>query len=154
MTGHPVPHAEPRRSLHDRLVAVQATLGLTMPDLARALHVSTLQLFEWFTSPAPQTLGDHLPPPEAMRLDAVERAASAWQARSAAPLRAVAHQPLADGRTLLDLLATEGYPDHALAAAVDELHAMLLARPISPSQRLADAGYRRRPSIRALPSDA
>jgi hypothetical protein len=66
----------------------------------------------------------------------------------------VAHQPLADGRTLVDLLATEGCADHALTAALDELNAMLLARPRSHSQRLADAGYRRRPSIRALPSDA
>ncbi len=66
----------------------------------------------------------------------------------------MAHQPLADGRTLVDLLATEGCADHALTAALDELNAMLLARPRSHSQRLADAGYRRRPSIRALPSDA
>jgi hypothetical protein len=154
MTGHPDSNAEPCRSPHDRLVAVQATLGLTMPDLARALQVSTQQLFEWFTPPDRQAPDDHLPPPTAKRLDGMERAANAWQARSAAPLRAVAHQPLADGRTFVDLLATEGYPDHALTAALDELHAMLLARPPSPSQRLAEAGHRRRPSIRALPSDA
>lgn len=135
-------------------MAVQAALGLTLPDLARALHVSTPQLFEWLTSPDSRESRATLPLPAARRLDALERAASAWQARSAAPLRAVAHEPLQDGRTVLDLLAADGRSDHELAAALDELHTMLLAQPGSRSQRLAEAGFRRRPSIRTLPSDA
>jgi hypothetical protein len=34
------------------------------------------------------------------------------------------------------------------------LQALLEAQPKSPSQLLAEAGYKRRPSVRALPSDA
>gem|GEM_PF-6150722 len=37
---------------------------------------------------------------------------------------------------------------------MNELCTMLAAQPKSPSQLLAEAGYKRRPSIRALPSDA
>mgnify|MGYP003335351590 CR=1 FL=1 len=41
----------------------------------------------------------------------------------------------------------------ALRAAFDELTAKLQAQPKTLSQRLADAGFKRRPSSRSLPSD-
>ena len=150
MQAHP-PSAAPRGTPCDRLVAVQAVLGLTLPDLAAALHISTPRLRQLMSR------GEGarpLPQPEAERFDVVERVAMAWQARSAAPMRAAAHLPMANGRTGLVLLVAETVTDRDLTAALDEPKAMLEARPKSPNQLPAEAGYGRRPAIRALPSDA
>jgi hypothetical protein len=87
------------------------------------------------------------------RLAAVERLAKAWQERCPAPLRSVAHEPLANGSTLFALLSADAIDEAALRAAFDELTAKLQAQPKTLSQRLADAGFKRRPSIRSLPSD-
>ncbi len=151
MTGHPTTHPETRRTVRDRLVAVQAALGLTLHDLAAALHVSTPQLYQWLTSQEDAQL---LQQPAAQRLDAVERVARAWQARSAAPLRTVAHQRIANGSTGLELLAADTVTDHDLTTTLDELKAMLQAQPKTRSQHLSESGFKRRRSIRTLPSDA
>jgi|GEM_PF-5715077 len=98
------PPAAPRNTLLDRLVAAQAALGLTLPDLAAALHISTQCLHQLMCS-------DEGAPPLGQRFDAVERVARAWKARSAAPIRAVAHLPMANGRTGLDLLVADTVTD-------------------------------------------
>lgn len=149
MPDHPDSVA-PLGTARDRLVAVQAALGLAPPDLAAALHVSTSRLYQ-LTS-----LGEGVRPllqPEAARIDAVERVAKAWATRTDAPMRAVAHLPVADGRTGVDLLAAETVSEQELSAALDELLAILDAQPKSRSHLLKESGYRRRPSVRALPSD-
>lgn len=141
----------PQGTARDRLVAVQAALGLAPPDLAAALHVSTTRLYQ-LMSP-----GESVRPllqPEAARIDAVERVAKAWATRAAAPMRAVVHLPVADGRTGVDPLAAEAVSEQDLSAALDELLAMLEAQPKSRSQLMRESGYRRRPSVRALPSAA
>jgi hypothetical protein len=84
----------------------------------------------------------------------VERVAKAWAKRTAAPMRAVAHLSVVGGRTGIDLLAAETVSEQDLSAALDELLAMLEAQPKSRSQLMGESGYRRRPSVRALPSDA
>ena len=144
MAEHPTTHPETRRTVRDRLVAVQAAPGLTLHDLAAALHVSTPQLYQWLTSHEDARL---LQQPAAQRLDAVERVARAWQARSAAPLRAVAHQRIANGSTGLELLAADTVTDHDLTTALDELKAMLQAQPKTRSQHLRlDARVRKDPN--------
>lgn len=141
----------PQGTARDRLVAVQVALGLAPPALAEALHVSTTRLYQLMR---PDAGVRPLLQPEAARIDAVERVAKAWAARTTAPMRAVAHLPVADGRTGVDLLAAETVSEQDLSAALDELQAMLGALPKSRSQLLKESGYRRRPSVRALPSDA
>lgn len=132
-----------------RLVAIQAALGLTMQDLAAALNLSRPQLYKWLEPSQDVRLQEA----KRQRLDTVERIAKAWQARSAAPLRAVAHEPLANGRTVFELLAADAIDEAAVNAAFDELTAKLQAQPKTRSQLLAEAGFKRRPSIRSLPSD-
>lgn len=140
--------AEAQRRVQ-RLVAIQAALGLTMQDLAVALNLSRPQLYKWLDASQDVRLQEA----KRQRLDAVERIAKAWQARSAAPLRAVAHEPLANGRTVFELLAADAISEAAVNAAFDELTAKLQTKPKTRSQLLAEAGFKRRPSIRSLPSD-
>ncbi|MBN8508855.1 MAG: hypothetical protein J0L57_09620 [Burkholderiales bacterium] len=140
--------AEAQRRVQ-RLVAIQAALGLTTQDLAAALNLSRPQLYKWLDPSQDVRLQEA----KRQRLDAVERIAKAWQARSAAPLRAVAHEPLANGRTVFELLAADAIDEAAVNAAFDELTAKLQAQPKTRSQLLAEAGFKRRPSIRSLPSD-
>lgn len=140
--------AEAQRRVQ-RLVAIQAALGLTMQDLAVALNLSRPQLYKWLDASQDVRLQEA----KRQRLDAVERIAKAWQARSAAPLRAVAHEPLANGRTVFELLAADAISEAAVNAAFDELTAKLQTQPKTRSQLLAEAGFKRRPSVRSLPSD-
>lgn len=140
--------AEAQRRVQ-RLVAIQAALGLTMQDLAAALNLSRPQLYKWLDPSQDVRLQEA----KRQRLDAVERIAKAWQARSTAPLRAVAHEPLARGRTVFELLAADAIDEAAVNAAFDELTAKLQAQSKTRSQLLAEAGFKRRPSIRSLPSD-
>lgn len=140
--------AEAQRRV-ERLVAIQAALGLTMQDLAAALNLSRPQLYKWLDPSQDVRLQEA----KRRRLDTIERVAQAWQARSAAPLRAVAHEPLANGRTVFELLAADAISEAAVNAAFDELTAKLQTQPKTRSQLLAEAGFKRRPSIRSLPSD-
>lgn len=140
--------AEAQRRVQ-RLVAIQAALGLTMQDLAAALNLSRPQLYKWLDPSQDVRLQEA----KRQRLDTVERIAKAWQARSAAPLRAVAHEPLANGHTVFEPLAADAIDEAKVKAAFDELTAKLQAQPKTRSQLLAEAGFKRRPSIRSLPSD-
>jgi transcriptional regulator with XRE-family HTH domain len=133
----------------ERLAAIQAALGFTTQDLAAVLGLSRPQLYRWLDAADDVRLQDA----KRQRLAAVERVAKAWQERSNAPLRSVAHEPLANGNTLFALLSADAIDEAALRAAFDELTAKLHAQPKTLSQRLADAGFKRRPSIRSLPSD-
>lgn len=140
--------AEAQRRVQ-RLAAIQAALGLTMQDLAAVLNLSRPQLYKWLDPGQAVRLQEA----KRQRLGTVERIAKAWQARSATPLRAVAHEPLANRRTVFELLAADAIDEAAVNAAFDELTAKLQAQPKTRSQLLAEAGFKRRPSIRSLPSD-
>lgn len=140
--------AEAQRRVQ-RLVAIQAALGLTMQDLAAVLNLSRPQLYKWLDASQDVRLQEA----KRQRLDTIERVAQAWQARSAAPLRAVAHEPLANGRTAFELLAADAIDEVAVNAAFGELTAKLQTQPKTRSQLLAEAGFKRRPSVRSLPSD-
>ena len=133
----------------ERLAAIQAALGFTTQDLAAVLGLSRPQLYRWLDAADDVRMQDA----KRQRLAAVERVAKAWQERSPAPLRSVAHEPLADGSTLFARLSAETIDEPALRAAFDELMVKMQVRSKTLSQRLADAGFKRRPSIRSLPSD-
>jgi len=133
----------------ERLSAIQAALGFTMQDLAAVLRLSRPQLYRWLDAADDVRMQDA----RRQRLATVERLAYAWRERSQTPLRSVARESLAVGGTLFARLSAEVIDEPAVQAAFDELAAKLRAMPKSLSQRLADAGFKRRPSIRSLPSD-
>jgi hypothetical protein len=87
------------------------------------------------------------------RLIAVERIAKRWRERSTAALGSAANEPLSGGYTALALMAADNVDEAAVVGAFDELAAKMQAEPRSRSQKFADAGYTRRRSARALPSD-
>jgi hypothetical protein len=87
------------------------------------------------------------------RLSFIESVAELWRIRSDAPLASVAYEPLATGQTVLQLLASEDADEEAIAEAFDELAGKLAGKPKSLSQRMSEAGFRRRPSQRPVPDD-
>lgn len=132
-----------------RLAAIQSALGFTTQDLATVLGLSRQQLYRWLDETDEVRMQDA----KRRRLAVVERVAKAWQAKSLAPLQYVAHEPLASGGTLFALMSGETIDEAALRVAFDEMIARLHAQPGTLSQRMTDAGFKRRPSVRSLPSD-
>ena len=133
----------------ERLAAVQAALGLSTSDQAQVLGLSRPGLYKWLDASNDVKLQGA----SRERLAAVERIAKQWREHATAPLGSVAHEPLADGRTVLAIMVAEHIDEGAVVGALDELLAKLQAKPKSRSQKLADAGFKRRPSSRSLPSD-
>jgi len=133
----------------ERLAAIQAALGLSTSDQAQVLGLSRPGLYKWLDASNEVKLQGA----SRERLAAVERIAKQWRERSAAPLVHVAREPLADGQTVLAMMAAKYIDEAAVTGAFDELLVKLQARPRSRSQKLADAGFKRRPSFRSLPSD-
>jgi hypothetical protein len=133
----------------ERLTSIQAALGFTTQDLAAVLGLSRPQLYRWLDTSDDVRMQDA----KRQRLAAVERVTKAWQERSPTPLQSVAHEPLATGNTLFDKLSADTIDEASLYAAFDELTVKLRAQPKTLSQRQAEAGFKRRPSIRSLPSD-
>ena len=76
-----------------------------------------------------------------------------WQERCNAPLASVAYESVTGGRTVVQMLKDEVVVEAEVIAVFAELAKKLRDKPKSLSQRMAEAGYTRRPSVRALPSD-
>lgn len=133
----------------ERLAAIQAVLGLSTSDLAQALGLSRPGLYKWLDASSNVKLQGA----SRERLAAVERIAKQWRERSTAPLSSVAHEPLADGRTVLSMMVADHVDEAGVVGAYDELLAKLAGKPRSRSQKLADAGFKRRPSAKSLPPD-
>lgn len=133
----------------DRLVGIQATLGLPVQVLATILRISRPALYKWLD------VEDEVQPQadNRERLVAIERIAHEWRARSASTLSSVAYEPLANGQTIIDILTTDALDEAHIVDALDELVTKLQAKPKSLSQKMADAGYKRRPSRRSLSDD-
>jgi transcriptional regulator with XRE-family HTH domain len=133
----------------ERLAALQASFGLPMADLAQVLGITRQGLYKWLdASKDVKVQGANLE-----RLALVERIGKKWRELSLAPLSSMAREPLANGKTVLDLLIDEEIDEAAAIGAVDQLAAKLQAKPKSRSQKLANAGFKRRPSARSLPAD-
>lgn len=144
----PAPSAAARLRV-ERLAAIQAVLGLSTLDFAQVLGRSRPGLYKWLDA----TKDVQLQEASRERLAVVERIAKRWRERSAAPLSAVANEPLSGGHTALRMMAADVIDEAAVVRAFDELLAKLQGKPKSRSQKLADAGFARRPSVRALPAD-
>lgn len=133
----------------ERLAALQAALGLSTSNLAQVLGLSRPGLYKWL-----DVFNDvKLQGASRERLAAVERIAKLWRERSTAPLSSVSNEPLADGRTVLAMMVADQFDEDAVLGAFDELLAKLAGKPKTRSQKLADAGFKRRPSAKSLPSD-
>jgi DNA-binding transcriptional regulator YiaG len=133
----------------ERLAALQAALGLSTSNLAQALGLSRPGLYKWLDASSDVKLQGA----SRERLAAVERIAKQWRERSTAPLSSVSNEPLADGRTVLAMMVADQFDEAAVVGAFDELLAKLAAKPKTRSQKLAEAGFKRRPSAKSLPSD-
>ena len=133
----------------ERLAALQAALGLSTSNLAQALGLSRPGLYKWLDA----TSDVKLQGASRERLAAVERIAKQWRERSTAPLSSVSNEPLADGRTVLAMMVADQVDEAAVVGAFDELLAKLAGKPKTRSQKLAEAGFKRRPSAKSLPSD-
>ncbi len=133
----------------ERLAAIQAALGLSTSDLAQALGLSRPGLYKWLDASSDVKLQGA----SRDRLAVIERIAKQWRERSTAPLSSVAHEPLADGRAVLSMMVADQVDEADVVGAYDELLAKLAGKPKSRSQKLAEAGFKRRPSARSLPSD-
>lgn len=142
------PSAAARRRV-ERLTALQAALGLSTSDLAQALGLSRPGLYKWLDTSSDVKLQGA----RRERLAAVERIAKQWRQRSMAPLSSVSNEPLTDGRTVFAMMIVDQVDEAAVVGAFDELLAMLAGKPKTRSQRLAEAGFKRRPSAKSLPSD-
>ena len=133
----------------ERLATLQASLGLSMGDLARVLGITRQGLYKWCdNSKEVKVQGANQE-----RLALVERIASQWSKRSSAPLVSVAREPLSLGGSVFDLLVADDIVEAEVVGAFDQLVARLQAKPKSRSQKLAAAGFRRRPSAHSLPPD-
>lgn len=132
-----------------RLAAIQAALGLSTADLAQVLHLSRPGLYKWLDASNDLRLQEA----KRERLAKVERIANRWRERSVRPLGSFAHEPLAGGGTALAMMSAEDIDEIAVLGALDELVAKAAGKPKSRSQKLTEAGFRRRPSSRSLPSD-
>lgn len=133
----------------ERLAALQAALGLSTSNLAQALGLSRPGLYKWLDASSDVKLQGA----NRERLAAVERIAKQWRERSTAPLSSVSNEPLADGRTVLAMMVADQFDEAAVVGAFDELLAKLAGKPKTRSQKLAEAGFKRRPSAKSLPSD-
>jgi DNA-binding transcriptional regulator YiaG len=132
-----------------RLAGIQASFGLTAKALAEVLRITRPNLYKWLDA------SKDITPQGAnrQRLNTIERLAKMWRERSDAPLSSVAHEPLGEGHTVLDMLTEEGLNEDTVATAFDALVEKLQGKPKTLSQRMAEAGFKRRPTYRSLPRD-
>lgn len=133
----------------ERLSKIQAALGLPIQALAQVLGISRPGLYKWLDASKDITLQQA----SRQRIDAVERLAKLWTERSSEPLVSAAYEPLASGRTMLELLREEALNEAVVLDAFSEVIAKLQAKPKSLSQRMVEAGFTRRPSRRSIPDD-
>lgn len=133
----------------ERLSSLQAAFGFTIQDLAAVLSITRPQLYKWLDAANVIKLQEA----SRTRLATVERIAKEWMSRSTAPLSSLSKEPLSTGGTVFEMLSAPVIGEAAIVAAFDELVGKLEQRPKSRSQRLREAGFSRRPSVRSLPAD-
>lgn len=133
----------------ERLSSLQAAFGFTIQDLAAVLGITRPQLYKWLDAANDIKLQEA----SRARLSTVERIAREWSSRSDAPLSSVSKEPLTAGGTVFALMSADVIDDDVVIGVFHELMAKHHERPKSRSQRLRQAGFARRPSVRSLPSD-
>jgi transcriptional regulator with XRE-family HTH domain len=133
----------------ERLAAIQAGLGVSMQVLAEMLGVSRPALYKWLDATKLIALQEA----SRSRLSKIERLSMDWRAISKVPLAAVVHEPLGTGANLYSLLTATTIDEASIESAFEELSDRLRARTKSPSQRLKEAGFTRRPMRRSISDD-
>lgn len=131
----------------NRLAVLQTAFGFTTQDLAEVLGISRQQLYKWLDVTKEVKLNEA----SRVRLTAIERVAKAWTMRSATPLGSVSREPVANERTVFEMLTANVVDEAIIVGALDELVVKLQSKPKTRSQRLRDAGFTRR--VSTLPSD-
>ena len=132
----------------ERLSNIQAAFGLPIRTFADVLAISRAQIYKWLDARNDIALHEE----SQSRLRIVESLAKQWLAQSTAPLSSVAREPLDNGSDVITLLSSPVINEVAVKEAFEQLVARLSATK-RESQRLLEAGYKRRPSYRSLPSD-
>lgn len=143
------PVVPPSQLRINRLTEIQAAFGLPIQTLADVLSISRAQIYKWLDLANDVTLQDE----SQQRMVLIERLAREWRKLSNAPLNIVAREPVTGATTVLNLLKSLIIDEATVMAAFQELAGHLANKGKTESQRLAEAGYVRRPSYRALPSD-
>ena len=133
----------------ERLSSLQAAFGFTIQDLAAVLGITRPQLYKWLDA----TNEIRLQEASRTRLSTVERIAKEWSLRAKVPLSSVSKELLPAGGTVFAWMSAAVINEGVVIGVFDELMAKLHERPKSRSQRLREAGFARRPSVRSLPSD-
>ncbi len=133
----------------ERLSSLQAAFGFTIQDLAAVLGITRPQLYKWLDAANEVKLQET----SRTRLSTIERIAKEWSSRAKVPLSSVSKEPLTNGGTVFSWMCADVINEGVVIGVFDELMAKLHERPKSRSQRLREAGFARRPSVRSLPSD-
>lgn len=133
----------------DRLARIQGTLGVSTHDFAAFLYTSRAGLYKWLDA----SKNIDLQETKRSRLNKIESLVKAWKECSNAPLKPVLREPLATGKTIYELLTAQNIDDDAVINAFKELAEKLQAKPKSWAQRMAEAGFTRRPVERLMPDE-
>lgn len=94
---------------------IKVTLGLSVTDLAAIARVSRQTIYDWIGGGQVSEVND-------TRLRALHQVCLDWQSRVERPVGRLLHAKIADGRSLLELLAAEPLDRQAI-----HLHLMALA---------------------------
>lgn len=130
----------------NRLTQIQTAFGLPTLVLAEILGITRQGLYKWLDATKEITLQES----SRQRLAVVERLAKLWTERSNRPLSSVVYEPLNGEQTLIQILTESTLDETKIANIFNGLVEKLQDKPKSLSQRMADAGFSRRPSARAL----
>jgi hypothetical protein len=144
LVGRPLSVGRIRAS---KLAEIQGAFGLTTQALAAVLNVSRAQLYKWL-NPDNETA---LQEANVRRISTVLQLAQRWAELTPLPLSAVAHEPLPEGKSIMTLLSAAEIDLEQVATAMNVLARSAERREMSPTERMVDAGYARRPSYRSLP---
>lgn len=133
----------------ERLASIQAALGVSSQALAEILRISRQGLYKWLDASKDTTLQEA----NRLRLTSVERIAKRWRQQSVAPLNTVIHETLTNGRTLFEILTDKELDEARVGDTFSELLDKLNRKPRSLSQKMAEAGFTRRPTGRVSRDD-
>ena len=133
----------------ERLMKIQAAFGLSMKDFAEILRISRAQLYKWYD------LSEHIELHDSnySRLVLIDRLANYWRKRSHTPLSRFIREPLQENLTIFDLLKSSTINTTNVEVGFDLIAERLASLGPTREQRLAQAGFKRRPSHRPLTSD-
>jgi transcriptional regulator with XRE-family HTH domain len=146
--------ASPSRSASqmrvERLARIQASLGVSLQDLAGVLAISRAQLYKWLDPERDIQLQEE----SRTRLSRIEQFAAHWASVSVRPLSTLAHEPLPGGFDIVSLMSATRLNVSAIMTALNQLAGRMDTGRKSITEGMRDRGFRRRPSARSLPSDA